>query len=120
MDLRDKVQDDLKQVIVLRRYTAIQEMITDLTYGEMNNCRISTGKPMINASIVPAKSSGANKLFISETTTKEEKPAVKPRGTWDRMTVKCYSCGKFGHIAKKCTEKPKEQTGNNVPATKTS
>ena len=47
MDLRDKVRDDLKQVIILRRYETIQEMITDLTYGEMNSRRISLNRPAV-------------------------------------------------------------------------
>jgi Retrotransposon gag protein len=49
VDLRDKVRDDLKQVIILRRYTTIQEMITDITYGEMNSRRISSGKSAVGS-----------------------------------------------------------------------
>jgi hypothetical protein len=59
MDLQDKVQDNLKQMIILHRYVIIQEMITDLTYADINSRRITLNKPIVSVNTL-SKSSTLN------------------------------------------------------------
>jgi Zinc knuckle len=119
VDLRDKVRDDLKQVIILRRYATIQEMITDLTYADMNSRRIASNKSTVGAS-TPSKSSAPNsRQPAGESVTKEEKPVAKPRFQRDVSTIRCYRCEKMGHYVKDCPQ-TREQSGKELPATKTS
>jgi hypothetical protein len=102
VDLRDKVQDDLKQVIILRRYVTIQEMITNLTYADMNSRCITSNKPTVGASTLLKSSTPNSRQPASELTTKEEKLVAKPRFQRDVSIVKCYRYEKMGYYVKDC------------------
>ncbi|ERF73510.1 hypothetical protein EPUS_07715 [Endocarpon pusillum Z07020] len=119
MDLRDKVRDDLKQVIILRRYMSIQEMITDLTYADINSRRIALNQPAASASTPAKPSVSSTRQSASELTAKEERPVAKPRLPRDVSTVRCYRYKKLGHYIKDCPQ-AREQSGKELPATKTS
>jgi hypothetical protein len=100
VDLQDKVRDDLKQVIILRRYAIIQEMITDLTYANMNDQHIILNKLIVSAN-TPLKSSTPNsRQPASELTMKEKKLVAKPRFQRDVSIVRYYYYKKIGHYIK--------------------
>jgi hypothetical protein len=66
-------------MIILCRYVIIQEMITDLTYADMNGRRIISNKSTVSASTLLKSSTPNSRQPANELIMKEEKPVVKPR-----------------------------------------